>query len=383
VRSAWRAAAGAATGVERAGEREAGSAAVLCSALHISSYPTVRLFQRGGAKDAFNWVGPADHEPLFLALLGWLRRTPDGAAVVAGFEARSTDLARPYLERMRAVSPAPSPKRTPGAASTGAASTDAGVERAAALAAIRDEALQSGVPAYALSQGSASELGNSSGVLKLPTAGYTSGHYFEAAADGAEGCEVSGTLKLQRVPGTLRLNAHAHHVSLEPGWINLTHTINTLVFAKQLNRSHVQHTVARFVTSPVINDTLLRAVAPLKEARNMHPLHGKHFEARYRHSDIAHYLKVIPSSFSFVSGEEGELYLYTANNRFNVRSGATPSLSIGIDISPMRMFYREYHEGWTTFLTSTCAVIGGVFTVFGMVVAMLDTSSEAFSKKAL
>ena len=54
----------------------------------------------------------------------------------------------------------------------------------------------------------------------------------------------------------------------------------------------VQHTVARFVTSPVINDTLLRAVAPLKEARNMHPLHGKHFEARYRHSDIAHYLKV-------------------------------------------------------------------------------------------
>ena len=92
---------------------------------------------------------------------------------------------------------------------------------------------------------------------------------------------------------------------------------------------------------------------------------------------------MIPSSFSFVSGEEGELYLYTANNRFNVRSGATPSLSIGIDISPMRMFYREYHEGWTTFLTSTCAVIGGVFTVFGMVVAMLDTSSEAFSKKAL
>ena len=49
----------------------------------------------------------------------------------------------------------------------------------------------------------------------------------------------------------------------------------------------------------------------------------------------------------------------------------------------MRMFYREYREDWTTFLTSTCAVIGGVFTVFGMLVALLDTSSEAFSKKAL
>ena len=79
----------------------------------------------------------------------------------------------------------------------------------------------------------------------------------------------------------------------------------------------------------------------------------------------------------------------------------------------MRMFYREYREDWTSFLTvrildscshlvvlamhalsdsyllsthyaqSTCAVIGGVFTVFGMVVALLDTSSEVFSKKSI
>ena len=38
---------------------------------------------------------------------------------------------------------------------------------------------------------------------------------------------------------------------------------------------------------------------------------------------------MIPSSYSFVTGEEGELYLYTANNRFNVRESATPSLAIG------------------------------------------------------
>ena len=42
---------------------------------------------------------------------------------------------------------------------------------------------------------------------------------------------------------------------------------------------------------------------------------------------------MIPSSYSFAAGEEGELYLYTANNRFNVRESATPSLAIGIDIS--------------------------------------------------
>ena len=351
-------------------DSEADSAAALCSALHISSYPTVRLFQKGEAKDAFNWVGPADHEPLFNALLGWLRRTPEGAKVVTAFEARSSDLARPYVQRMVALHPAEAnAKRAPDAAD---------LEHLREVAAIREEALVAGVPAYAL-DAMLNKGDDGSSVPKVP-----SDHgFFEAAADGAEGCEISGTLKLQRVPGTLRLNAHAHHVSLEPGWVNLTHTINTFVFAKQLNRSHVQHSLASFVSSPVINSTLIRAVAPLKEARNMHPLHGKHFSARYRHSDIAHYLKVIPSSYSFVAGEEGGLYLYTANNRFNVRESATPSLAIGIDISPMRMFYREYREDWTSFLTSTCAVIGGVFTVFGMLVALLDTSSEAFSKKSI
>jgi hypothetical protein len=350
---------------------EADSAAALCSALHISSYPTVRIFQKGGAKDAFNWVGPADHEPLFFALLGWLRRTSEGAKVVAAFEASSADLARPYVQRMVALHPAE--------ANAKQAPTSSDLTALREVAAIREEAMVAGVPAYALDAMLTAKGEESSGAPKLPSVL----HDFEAAADGAEGCEVSGTLKLQRVPGTLRLNAHAHHVSLEPGWLNLTHTINTLVFAKQLNRSHVQHSLASFVTSPVINSTLLRAVAPLKEGRNMHPLHGKHFSARYRHSDIAHYLKVIPSSYSFAAGEEGELYLYTANNRFNVRESATPSLAIGIDISPMRMFYREYREEWTSFLTSTCAVIGGVFTVFGMVVALLDTSSEVFSKKSI
>ena len=33
---------------------------------------------------------------------------------------------------------------------------------------------------------------------------------------------------------------------------------------------------------------------------------GQRFVARFRHSDLAHYLKVIPASFAFASGEEGE-----------------------------------------------------------------------------
>ena len=64
-------------------------------------------------------------------------------------------------------------------------------------------------------------------------------------------------------------------------------------------------------------------------------------------------------------------------------TGETPRVNVGIDISPMRMLYREYQEEWTSFLTQTCAVVGGVFTVFGMVVALLDTGAEALSKKTI
>ena len=92
-------------------------------------------------------------------------------------------------------------------------------------------------------------------------------------------------------------------------------------------------------------------------------------------------MNCIPSSFAFDSGEEGELYLYTANNRYNVRPGEMPAVNFGIDVSPMRMLYREYREEWGTFLTSTCAVIGGVFTVFGMIDGLVYHSDRLLREK--
>jgi len=340
----------------------------LCTAMHVVSYPTLKIYADGAPKDAFNYGGAADHDDIFAALLAQLRARPESKAAVAAFEERSEALAKPFVAQLTQL-----------ATERGGTQNTTGAHKLQkSIKAVREEALAAGVPAWRVKLGSDGRVGS-----EKPKPPSTS---LEPSADGAEGCEVSGTIKVQRVPGTLRINAHAHFQSLEPAWVNLSHTIRTLTFAKTLNKTFQGGAGAHsmgLVATPVVNASLLRAVAPLKEGRNIHPLMGKHFQAKFAHSDIAHYIKVIPSSFSFESGEEGELYLYTANNRYNVRPGETPSINLGIDISPMRMLYREYYEEWIAFLTSTCAVIGGVFTVFGMVVTLLDTSGEAFSKKLI
>ena len=60
-----------------------------------------------------------------------------------------------------------------------------------------------------------------------------------------------------------------------------------------------------------------------------------------------------------------------------------PAIAFQYDLSPISIVVQQTRMPAYQFLTSSCAIIGGVFTVFGMVVTILDTSGEAFSKKLI
>lgn len=51
------------------------------------------------------------------------------------------------------------------------------------------------------------------------------------------------------------------------------------------------------------------------------------------------------------------------------------------DLSPMMVQLTEYQRSLTHFLTGVCAIVGGVFTVAGMVDGMLYHSHKALKKK--
>ena len=51
------------------------------------------------------------------------------------------------------------------------------------------------------------------------------------------------------------------------------------------------------------------------------------------------------------------------------------------DISPMQVTYTEYQKPFSHFLTDVCAVVGGVFTVAGIIDSIIYTAEKSFQRK--
>jgi hypothetical protein len=51
------------------------------------------------------------------------------------------------------------------------------------------------------------------------------------------------------------------------------------------------------------------------------------------------------------------------------------------DLSPITIKYTETHQSFAHFLTGICAIIGGVFTVAGIIDSMIYHSLKSLKKK--
>ena len=58
-----------------------------------------------------------------------------------------------------------------------------------------------------------------------------------------------------------------------------------------------------------------------------------------------------------------------------------PNAVFSYDISPMEVVVREERESFAAFLTQICAIIGGVFTVTGLVDGLVYHGADLVSRK--
>ena len=62
-----------------------------------------------------------------------------------------------------------------------------------------------------------------------------------------------------------------------------------------------------------------------------------------------------------------DTYQYTANSNNYQDGGSLPSAVFSYDMSPMQVLVQTERKSLASFLTQLCAIIGGVFTVTGLV----------------
>ncbi|KAI8998364.1 endoplasmic reticulum vesicle transporter-domain-containing protein [Gaertneriomyces semiglobifer] len=191
------------------------------------------------------------------------------------------------------------------------------------------------------------------------------GYAEKAETQSTEGCNVFGTIQVNKVAGNFHLapgksyaQSHMHVHDLAPyqkkNIFHFSHTIHSLSFGKQMAFGN--------------------------------PLDGAAKETAEQYFMYQYYIKVVSTRFQFMNGTVVNTNQFSATEHqrdTNPRHGGAglPGIFFNYDISPMLVTYTEYQKPFSHFLTDVCAVVGGIFTVAGIVDSFIYTAERTIKKK--
>lgn len=176
-----------------------------------------------------------------------------------------------------------------------------------------------------------------------------------------EGCRVHGHMIVKRVPGNFHVSCHAHadliHVFFATERMNVSHTVNHLSFGDE-----------------VLLDAA-RATNPLNGVRKSggggqdgHSAHGGH-PVSYEY-----YLRVVATKFVDLAGAVVPSYQFVANSNEVIGHYRLPAIYFRYDVSPVTMVFSERKTPFAHYVVNLLAVVGGVFTVLGLVNSVLHST---------
>lgn len=165
-----------------------------------------------------------------------------------------------------------------------------------------------------------------------------------------EGCLLRGTLMLNRVPGNFHITSKSDAHSFDQ---------------KSTNTSHI---IRHFSFGPRLAPHLLKKI-PDDIKAHISPLDGT---AYLNHGDIKsheHYIKVVATHYETgtLLGHKSVLgYQMSVSSQQYKSDPNIPEARFSYDLSPTAVVISQAGRRWYEFVTSLCAIIGGVFTTFSM-----------------
>ncbi|XP_050302567.1 endoplasmic reticulum-Golgi intermediate compartment protein 3 [Anthonomus grandis grandis] len=181
-----------------------------------------------------------------------------------------------------------------------------------------------------------------------------------------QGCQIYGELEVNRVSGSFHIapgksfsinHVHVHDVQpFSSTEFNMTHKINRLTFGASID-SETHNPLKNF-----------KGIA--KEGATMFQYH----------------IKIVPTSYVKKDGSviSSNQYSVTKHQKsVSILSGESgmPGVFFQYELSPLMVKYTEKDRSLGHFLTNVCAIIGGVYTVAGLVDTFLYHSIKMIQKK--
>ena len=167
-----------------------------------------------------------------------------------------------------------------------------------------------------------------------------------------EGCNLFGFLEVNKVAGNFHVAPGKAFQSAQGQLVHEFKPFDTHTY----NVSHVIHSLSFGVHYPNRVNPLDASKAVLKEGSGV----------------FQYFVKVVPTTYEFASGLALDSCQYSVTDQFKSAHDPTkgfvlPGVFFIYDISPIKVKFTEKKTSFTYFLTSLCAIVGGVFTVAGII----------------
>ncbi|WVY99396.1 hypothetical protein V8G54_025466 [Vigna mungo] len=189
-------------------------------------------------------------------------------------------------------------------------------------------------------------------------------------APSAGGCRIEGYVRVKKVPGNLIISARSDAHSFDASQMNMSHVINHLSFGRKV--------------SPRVMSDVKRLIPYVGSSHDR--LNGLSFiNTRDLGANVTmeHYLQVVKTEV--ITRKDYKLveeYEYTAHSSV-AQSLHIPVAKFHLELSPMQVLITENPKSFSHFLTNVCAIIGGVFTVAGILDSILHNTIRLMKKVEL
>lgn len=186
--------------------------------------------------------------------------------------------------------------------------------------------------------------------------------------DDHPGCQMAGFLLVNRVPGNFHIEARSKHHNLNPKMANLSHVIHHLSFG------------------PVLPPKLARKLEVIPKEifsiKSTIPMNDNVYVNSQLHQVSHHFIKVVSTQLEVSSRYKGKdailaYQMVESSQTMKYEDDEIPEARFTYDISPMAVQVSRKGKQWYEFVTSMCALIGGTFTVVGLLSGFLNIIFKA------
>ncbi len=188
-----------------------------------------------------------------------------------------------------------------------------------------------------------------------------------------EGCMIFGVLQVQKVPAKLVISLASETHSFDHEAINTTHHINHLIFGDSiwtLNPGYLKSVATKLNTN--------------EKMEYIRSTEDQFFLSQDVNTTHEHYIEMVETHYQsyFSNLASVKLFKYTTNSGSFVENPEhRPAIRLNYDISPLVVVMESARKPLVKFLVSVCAIVGGVFTVLGLVDGLLIGTYKAVTKK--